>query len=96
MAVARCWAHVLKIITKLANGKAISLHDIPKRALKHCAEKITPSLRYIFNLSIRTRVFPYDFKIAKISPVFKMEIKVTWETTDLYQSSQELLWFFSN
>ena len=64
-------AQVLKIITKLANGKATGLHDIPNRVLKKCAEKITPSLSYIFNLSVRTRVFPDDFKIAKVAPVFK-------------------------
>ena len=64
-------AQVLTIITKLANGKATGLHDIPNKALKNCAEKITPSLSYIFNLSVRTRVFPDDFKIAKVVPVFK-------------------------
>ena len=61
----------MTIITKLANGKAAGLHDIPNRALKNCVEKITPSLSYIFNLSVRTRVFPDDFKIAKVVPVFK-------------------------
>ena len=64
-------AQVLKIITKLAKGKATGLHDVPSRALKNCAEKITPSLSYIFNLSVRTRVFPDDFKIARVAPVFK-------------------------
>ena len=61
----------MTIITKLANGKATGLHDIPNRALKNCAEKITPSLSYLLNLSVRTRVFPDDFKIAKVAPVFK-------------------------
>ena len=74
----------MKIITKLANQKAAGLYDIPNRVLKNCVEKITPSLSYIFNLSVRTRVFPDDFKIGKVAPVFKMEIKVTWETTELY------------
>ena len=63
--------HVLKIITKLANGKATCLHDIPTWVLKNCEEKITPTLSYIFYLSVRTRVFPDDFKIAKVLPVFK-------------------------
>ena len=61
----------MKIITKLANGKATGLHDIPNKALKNCAEKITPSLSYIFHLSVRTRIFPDGFKIAKVAPVFK-------------------------
>ena len=38
-------AQVLKIITKLANGKATGLHDIPSMALKNCGKKITPSLK---------------------------------------------------
>ena len=32
---------------------------------------ITPALTYIFNISIKTRVFPWDFKLAKFTPVFK-------------------------
>ena len=61
----------MKIITNLTNGKTTGLHDIPDRALKNCAEKITSSLSYIFNLSVRPRVFPDDFKIEKVAPVFK-------------------------
>ena len=66
-------AQVLKIISKLASGKAIGLHDIPNRALKNCAEKITPSvsLSYVFNLPVRIRAFRDDFKIAKVVLVFK-------------------------
>ena len=83
-------AQVLKIITKLANGKATGSHDIPNRALMNCAEKITPSLSYIFNLSVKTRVFLMMSRLQKLPQFLKMEIKVTRETTDLYQSSQLL------
>ena len=62
---------VLKILTKLVNGKATGLHGIPNKAIKSSATLITPALTYIFNISIKTRVFPWDFKLAKVTPVFK-------------------------
>ena len=62
---------VLKILTELVNGKAIGSHRIPNKAIKSSATLITPALTYIFNISIKTRVFPWDFKLAKVTPVFK-------------------------
>ena len=49
---------VLKILTKLVNEKATGLHGIPNKAIKSSATLITPALTYIFNISIKTRVFP--------------------------------------
>ena len=62
---------VLKILTKLVNGKATGLHGIPNKAIKSSATLITPALTYIFNISIKTRVFTWDFKLSKVTPVFK-------------------------
>ena len=62
---------VLKILTKLVNGKATGLHGIPNKAIKSSATLITATLTYIFNISIKTRVSPWDFRLAKVTPVFK-------------------------
>ena len=62
---------VLQIIAKLVNSKATGLAGIPNRALKCCAEVITPSLTFIFNFSVITKIFPDDLKVAKVAPVFK-------------------------
>ena len=32
---------------------------------------IVPSLTFIINLSIRTRIFPDDWKVAKVTPIYK-------------------------
>ena len=62
---------VLQVIAKWVNSKATGLDGIPNRALKYCAEVITPSLTFIFNFSVITKIFPDDLKVAKVAPVFK-------------------------
>ena len=47
---------VLQVIAKLVNSKATGLDGIPNRALKCCAEVITPSLTFIFNFSVITKI----------------------------------------
>ena len=36
---------------------------------------ILESLHYIFNLSLNTGVFPNDWKIARVTPIYKSEDK---------------------
>ena len=55
----------------MVNSKATGLDGIPNQALKCCAEVITPSLTFIFNFSVITKIFPDDLKVAKVAPVFK-------------------------
>ena len=48
------------------------MHDgIPRRLLRDGAEEITPSLTNFFNASINSGIFPDDFKLAIISPIYK-------------------------
>ena len=51
------------------------LDGISCRLLKEAAPVITTSLTYIINLSIGSGIFPDDWKIARVSPVFKEDIK---------------------
>ena len=54
-----------------AIGKATRLDKIPNRLLKIAANVVAPSLTSIFNKSLVTGIFPSDWKLAKVSPIFK-------------------------
>ena len=41
------------------------------RILKELAATIAPTLAYIYNLSLQTSVVPVDFKIARVTPIYK-------------------------
>ena len=62
---------IIKIIKKLANGKAVGIHSLPNRSLKEEVELIAPSLCAIFNRAIYTQTYPSDLNIAKVSAIFK-------------------------
>ena len=62
---------VLNELKSLRVNKGAGLDNIPPRLLKAAADIIAPSLTYIFNLSLSKGVFPQDFKVAKVTPLFK-------------------------
>ena len=64
-------SRVLKILNGVNARKATGIDKISNRILKIAAPVIYGSLTDIFNLSIASNVFPSDWKVAKISPVFK-------------------------
>ena len=82
---------VLKILPRLVNGKATGLHGIPNKAIKSSATLITPALTYIFNISIKTRVFPCDFKLAKVTPVFKSGDRCNDQSTNRHSHARHLI-----
>ena len=43
--------------------------------LKEAGPIISASLTYIVNLSLTTGIFPDDWKIARVSPIYKDDIK---------------------
>ena len=53
------------------NGKATGLNTIPNKILKCSKNVISQSLADIFNASIQSGIFPDDFKIARVTPIFK-------------------------
>ena len=65
---------VYRLIQSMPLNKACGLDGISCRLLKEAAPVITTSLTYIINLSIRSGIFPDDWKIARVSPVFKEDI----------------------
>ncbi len=59
---------VLKVINNFRNMKNSS---IPIKFIKLCEVKLSIILSNLFNLSIKTAVFPDALKTAKIVPIYK-------------------------
>ena len=66
---------VLKLLHGLGPNKSSGIDGISSRILKHSAAVISPSLTSIFKQSILTGIFPNNWKIARITPIFKSEAK---------------------
>ena len=62
---------VLKSLTGVKINKATGIDKISNKILKIAAPVIYKNLTDLFNLSITSSVFPSDWKIAKVSPLFK-------------------------
>ena len=62
---------VLTLLRKLCKNKATGLDKISVRLIHECADLIADSLCSIFNCSIATGIFPEDWKISKVIPLFK-------------------------
>ena len=62
---------VIKLLKAIDVSKATGLDKIPIRFLKIATEVVAPSLTGIFNQSLVTGIFPSDWKMAKVSPIFK-------------------------
>ena len=63
---------VLKLVNGVKVNKATGIDKISNRNLKIAALVIYKNLTNVFNLSITSGVFPSDWKIAKVSPLFKL------------------------
>ena len=64
-------SRVLKLLSKLDVNKATGLDQIGNKVLKLAAPVIYRQLTDLFNLSLKSREYPDDWKLAKVSPVFK-------------------------
>ena len=68
------WINVQEVVT-LVKGidgrKATGLDNIPCKLLKIAADVVAPSLTCIFNQSLLTGIYPSDWKLAKVTPIFK-------------------------
>ena len=63
---------MLKLLNGVKINKATGIDKISNRILKLAAPVIYKNLTDLFNLSITSGVFPSDWKIAKVSPLFKL------------------------
>jgi hypothetical protein len=55
--------------------KAAGLDKIPCKLLRISAEIVAESLTQIFNKTISTSIFPTDWKLARVTPIFKKSKK---------------------
>ena len=63
---------VCRLLNKLdAEKKATGLDRIPSKLLKLSSSIVGPSSAYIFKSSIDAEIFPNEWKIAKVTPLFK-------------------------
>ena len=64
-------SRVFKLLSKLDVTKATGLDQISNKVLKLAAPVIYKQLTDLFILSLKSREYPDDWKLAKVSPVFK-------------------------
>ena len=69
-------AEVFKHLKKLSRKKASGPDNIPPGILKDMALIVAKPLCHIINLSMQHGIVPSDFKIGKITPVFKSGSRV--------------------
>ena len=66
--------NVVEVYNKLKTldkNKATGIHNIPNKMLLLCADIAASHLADIFNYSLVSKNFLYDFKIGKVSPLYK-------------------------
>ena len=80
--------NVLNTLRRLNVSKGTGLDKIPAKMLRIAADKITPSLTYIFNLSISTGVFVDNWKDARVIPIYKGGDRRILGIIDQYQFYQ--------
>ena len=66
---------VLRLLCNLSTNKATGLDGISCQLLKEAAPVIADSLCHLFNNSINTRIFPEEWKLAKVFPLHKGDTK---------------------
>ena len=66
---------VHRLVSSLRVDKATGLDGISARLLKEACPEIVPSLTHIINLFIRCGYFPDEWKISKVLPLYKEDIK---------------------
>ena len=62
---------VCRLLNNTNENKATGLDGIPCKLLKAAADVVAPSLTKIFEQSILTGIFPTEWKLARVTPVFK-------------------------
>ena len=62
---------VIETLKAANSNKATGPDNIPVRVLRIAAEILSPSLTAIFNRSLSMGIYPDDWKIARVLPIFK-------------------------
>ncbi|CAB4000178.1 Hypothetical predicted protein, partial [Paramuricea clavata] len=62
---------VYKKLKAFNKRKAAGLDKVPCKLLRISAEIVAPLLTQILNKTISTSIFPTDWKLARVTPIFK-------------------------
>ena len=62
-------------LAQIKTKKSLGIDGISIKLLKAAGDIILDSLGTIFNLSLQTGIYPDDWKLAKVSPIFKDGVK---------------------
>ena len=62
---------VIKVITSLNGSISFGLDKIPAKILKDSSDRTAPIITHISNRSLRSCIFPDDWKKARLSPICK-------------------------
>jgi hypothetical protein len=68
---------IIDIVHNLKANKSAGHDELSPRVIKSVISSIAQPLSDIFNLSLSTGVFPDKLKIAKVSPIFKADDKLS-------------------
>ena len=63
--------NVYQLLSGLSSNKATGIAKISRKILKIAAAAIADSLTYIFNQVITLSSFPYEWKMARVIPLYK-------------------------
>ena len=67
-----CEEMVLKVIESLKPNTSIGPDDMHHKMLIELKNDLATPLTYIFNLSLKSGKMPNDWKLANISPIYKV------------------------
>ena len=62
---------VLKLLNKLNKTKRAGLDKLSSRLIRECTDLISPHISISFNCCLTTGTFPDDWKLVKVTPIFK-------------------------
>jgi len=63
---------VVSLAKNLKEKLTARYDDIPESLVKQCMQLIKGPLTHIYNVSLRSGVFPDQWKLAKVKPLYKM------------------------
>jgi hypothetical protein len=64
---------VNRIISNMKTCKSAGIDKISVKLIQAAGKTILKSLKDIFNLSFNTGIFPDDWKIARVTPIYKSD-----------------------
>lgn len=62
---------IINVLSKLKNKKSSGIDQISTKILKACSVFISKPLVHLVNASLSSGIFPSNFKISKVKPLFK-------------------------